>query len=73
MQSQKRGKEVIKVISNSSNKINAITLAYTKQLGLQIRQTNVWTQKIDNSSLKTLEIVIASFQVADKLGKVLFF
>ena len=50
-----------------------MTSAYTKQLGLQTRKTNVWTEKIDDSLLRTYEIVIAIFQIRNKLGKVLFF
>lgn len=48
-------------------------LAYTKHLELQIRETNVDISKIDDLSLKTFEIVIASFQIIDKLNKARFF
>ena len=44
--------------------------AYAKKLGLRVRQTNVGAQKIDGSHLKTFEMVIASFLLQDKLGKV---
>ena len=43
-----------------------MTLSYIKRLGY-------WTQKIDKSLLKTFKMVIAGFQVLDKLGKVQFF
>lgn len=57
----KGGKEVIKALINSGSKVNTITLAYAKQLGLQICQTNVGAQKIDGSFLEIFQIVIASF------------
>lgn len=47
-----------------------MTPAYIAKLDLKIRLTNIKTQKIDNSILKTFEIVFANFQVKDKLEKV---
>lgn len=44
-----------------------MNLAYTKKLGLQVKKTNTGMQKIERSNLDTFEIVIASFQVQDKL------
>ena len=38
-----------------------------------MQKTNVGTQKIDKSSLKTYGIVIAVFQVFDKFGSFWFF
>ena len=58
---------------DSGSKVNAITLAYSKQLGLHIWKTNVWDQKIDRLLLRTFGIVIAGFKVGDKLGKAQFF
>ena len=58
---------------DSGSEVNAMTPAYTKQLGLWIQRTNVKAQKIDSSSLATYEIVIAAFQVKDKLGRARFF
>ena len=46
---------------------------YAKKLGLQVRQTDVGAQKTDGSHLETFGIVIASFLLQDKLGKVRFF
>ena len=40
-----------------------MTPAYAKQLGLQVRKTNIEAQKIDGSLLRTFGIVIADFQV----------
>ena len=42
-------------------------------LGLKARKTNVGAQKIDGSALETFEIVIADFQVEDKVGRPKFF
>ena len=50
-----------------------MTPAYAKQLGLQVWKTAVGAQKIDGSSLRTFVMVIAGFQVEDKLGKARFF
>ena len=58
---------------DSSSKFNAISPAYAKKLGLQIRKTDVSAQKIDGSTLSTFEIVIVVFQVQDKLGRARFF
>ena len=68
-----KDKEVIKALIDSSNKVNAMTPAYAKQLGLQIRKTGVGAQKIDGLLLWTFGKVIAGFQVEDKLGRVRFF
>ena len=47
--------------------------AFTWKLGLYIQKTNVRAQKIDGSTLKTFGIVIAYFQVEDKIGRPKFF
>ena len=58
---------------NSGSKVNAMTPAYAKQLDLQVRKTDVGAQKIDSSLLRTFGMVIAGFQVEDKLGRARFF
>ena len=55
------------------NKVNVMTLASADQLGLKMQRTDVSAQKIDRSSLKTYGIVIAVFQVLDKLSCFRFF
>ena len=45
-----------------------MTPAYTVKLGLKVRKTNVSAQKIDGFSLTTYGMVIAAFQVFDKLS-----
>ena len=48
-------------------------LWYILKLGLKIRLINVKAQKIDDFILEMFEIVLASFQVKNKLEKVWFF
>ena len=50
-----------------------MTLAYAAQLGLKVQKTNASTQKIDGSLLKTYSMVIAGFQVLNKLNHSRFF
>ena len=45
-----------------------MTPAYAAHLGLKVRVTNVGVQKIDGSSLAIYGMLIAAFQVVDKLG-----
>lgn len=65
--------EKIQAIIDSVSKINAMTLVYANWLSLEIRPTNVCTQKIDDLALKIYGMVIAGFLVHNKLGKVQFF
>ena len=58
---------------DSGSKVNAMSPAYTKRLGLKTRKTNVGAQKIDGSALETFGMVIADFQVEDKGGRPRFF
>ena len=68
-----KDKETIRALIDSGSELNAMTPAYTKKLGLQTQKTDVGAQKIDGSSLDTFGIVIAGFQVIDKLGRARFF
>ena len=68
-----KDKATIQALINSGSKFNAITPAYAKQLGLQTQKTDVKAQKIDKSSLNTFGMVIASFQVINKLGSIRLF
>ena len=63
----------VKALLDSGSEVNAMTAAYVSKLGLQVRRTNVGAQKIDGSTLETFEIVLASFQVEDKLRRARFF
>ena len=50
-----------------------MTPAYAAHLGLKVRMTDIGAQKIDGSLLATYDMVIAAFQVVDKLGCSRFF
>ena len=50
-----------------------MTPTYASRLGLWARHTNVGLQKIDGSTLRTFRMVLADFQVEDKLRKARFF
>ena len=50
-----------------------MTPTYAKQLGFQVQKIDVKARKIDSSLLWTFEMVIAGFQVEDKLGRAQFF
>ena len=67
-----KGKDVIALL-DSESEVNAMTPAHAAYLGLKVRVTNVGVQKIDGSSPATYSMVIAAFQVIDKLGRSQFF
>ena len=73
VQFRKDKEATIWALIDSGSKVNVITPAYAKQLGLQVWKTVVGAQKIDGSSLQTFGMVIADFQVEDKLGRSRFF
>ena len=57
------------VLIDSSSKVNAMTPFYAKQLGFRTQKTDIGAQKIDGSFFWTFEILIAGFQIKDKLGR----
>ena len=63
----------VRALIDSGNEFNAMTPAYVLKLGLKVYSTNVGAQKIDGFILKIFEMVLASFQVEDKLEKAQFF
>ena len=63
----------IKALLNNDNKINAMSLGYTKKLGPKVWQINARAQKIDCFTLEIFEIVIANFQIEDKVSRPKFF
>ena len=67
-----KGKDILALL-NSESKVNAMTPAYATYLGLRVRVTNVDTQKINGFSLATYSMVLAAFQVVDKLDCSWFF
>ena len=73
VQFQKDKGATIQALIDSGSKANAMIPASAKQLSFQVRKTDVGAQKIDGSSLKTFGMVIAGFQVKDKLDRARFF
>ena len=67
-----KGKDVLALL-DSGSKVNAMTPAYAAHLDLKVRVNNVGAQKIDESLLATYGMVIAAFQVVNKLGHSWFF
>ena len=58
---------------DSNSEVNAIHLAFAKELGLPIRPIDVGAQKIDGTMLDTYEIVVAAFLLINKANYVRFF
>ena len=58
---------------DSGSEVNAVHPAFTKELGLPIRPTDVGVQKIDGTTPKTYKMVVAAFSVEDKANRVRFF
>ena len=73
VQLQKNKKATIWALIDLNSKVNTMTLIYAKQLCLQVQKTDVGDQKIDGSLLRTFKMVIAGFQVEDKLGRAQLF
>ena len=65
--------EQVRALLNSGSEVNAISPTYIEKLGLKTRKTNVKAQSIDDSTFKTFGIVIADFQMKDKVGRPKFF
>ena len=63
----------VRTLVDLGSEVNAMTPAYAAKLGLQVQKTDTGAQKIDGSTLETFGMVLADFQVEDKLGRVRFF
>ena len=63
----------VQVLIDSRSEVNAIHPSFVKQLGLFIRPTDIGAQKIDGTTLKTHEMVVAVFSVEDKANQIKFF
>ena len=63
----------IRVLIDFGSEVNVLTPAYISKLGLRVRHTDVEVQKIDGSTFQTFGMVLAHFQVEDKLGRIQFF
>ena len=66
-------KKEVQTLIDSGSEANAMTPAYASKLGLRVHRINIGAQKIDSSTLETFGMVLASFQVEDKLGRARFF
>ena len=69
----KNKRATIWALIDSGSKINSMTPVYAKKLGLRTRKTDVGAQKINSSLLKTYGMIIAAFQMKNKLGRARFF
>ncbi len=69
----KKDQAEVQALINSGSEVNAMVPAYTAKLGFKIRPTDVRAQKIDSSTLEKFGMVLANFQVEDKLGRARFF
>ena len=63
----------IRALLKGGSEVTALSPPYVKRLGLKARKTNIGVQKIDGFALETFEIVIADFQVEDKVDRPRFF
>ena len=63
----------IRALVDPGSEANAMTPAYTAKLVLRVRKTNIGAQIIDDSIFETFEMVLADFQVEDKLKRAWFF
>ena len=66
-------KKEVQALIDSGSEVNTMTPTYILRLGLQVYRTNIGAQKIDGFTHKTFGMVLASFQVEDKLGRTWFF
>ena len=66
-------KKDVQDLIDSGSEVNAMTLVYASKLDLKVYYTDVGAQKIDGPTLKTFGIVLANFQVEDKLWRARFF
>ena len=51
----------VQALIDYRTEVNVMAMAYASKLGLKVYPTNVGAQKIDGSTLKIFEIVLASF------------
>ena len=63
----------VRALIDLSSDVNAMILAYASKLDLKVYLTNVRAQKIDGFTLETFGMVLASFEVEDKLGRAQLF
>ena len=66
-------KKEVQALIDSSHEVNAMISGYASKLALRARHINVGAQKIDRSTFQTFKMVLANFQVEDKLRRAQFF
>lgn len=63
----------MKALIDFGSKVNTMTRSFATKLRLKVQLIDIGAQKIDGSIFETFSIVLASFQVEDKLGMVRVF
>ncbi len=66
-------KDQIEALLDSESKVNVMSQAFAQQLGLKVHKTNIWAQKIDDTTLETYRMVVSIFSVLDKDSRERFF
>lgn len=66
---RKDKKNKIQALINLSSKVNTIAPRYITKISLKVCHINIGAQKIDGSTIKMFEIVLANFQVENKQGR----
>ena len=66
-------KNKVQALIDFGNKVNIMTPKYVSKLDLKICLSNVKVQKIDGFIVNIFKIVLASFQIENKLRKSSFF
>ena len=68
-----KNKAIFLTLINFGSKISKIIITYAAVLGFKVYLTTIKSQKIDCSSSNTFDMIIASFQVQNKLKRDQFF
>lgn len=63
----------LRALIDSGSEVNTMTLVCALKLGLKVYHTIVGAQIIDNFTFEIFRMVLASFQIEDKLRKAQFF
>ena len=65
--------EQVKTLLDNSREVNTMNPNFARKLDFKVWKTNVEAQKIDGSVLEIFGIIIANFQIEDKVNKPRFF
>lgn len=65
----KKNQAEVQALLDFGSDVNAMTSAYTTKPDLKVWLTNIKAQKIDDYILEMIGMVLASFQINDKLSK----